>query len=92
MSQGIEILQNWNIEEAENAEWEINYRCVNCINCNKCFQGNHIQSSIKEEVVQNIIDQSITIDVRTGKTEEAQQEEQMKEDDTKKRISELERC
>ena len=57
-------------EEAENSGSEINYRCVNCRNCKICLQGNHIQySSIKEEIEQDIIDQSITTDVQTGKAE-----------------------
>ena len=57
-------------ESAENACSEISYRCTNCRNCQKCKQGEHIQfTSIKEEVEQEVINQSVIIDFKSGKAE-----------------------
>ena len=57
-------------EDAENAGTDINYRCVNCRNCKKCLQGNNIQfGSIKEEIEQDIINKSISINEETGRVE-----------------------
>ena len=57
-------------EEVENAASEILYRCINCRNCQKCKSGDRIESiSIKEEVEQDIINQSVSVDVSRGTTE-----------------------
>ena len=57
-------------ENTENAASEISYRCINCRQCQKCKDGEHIKfTSIKEEVEQDIINQSVTINFETGKAE-----------------------
>ena len=57
-------------DKAENAASEISYRCISCRKCQKCKQGEHIQyTSIKEEVVKDVINQSVTIDFESGKAE-----------------------
>ena len=57
-------------EKAENAASEITYICTNCRKCQKCKQGEHIQyTSIKEEVEQDVINQSVVIDFESGKAE-----------------------
>ena len=54
----------------ENAASEITYRCPNCRKCQKCKHGEHIQyTSIKEEVEQDVINQSVTINFELGKAE-----------------------
>merc|ERR1712048_1081236 len=54
----------------ENAASEILYRCINCRNCQKCKNGERIESiSIKEEVEQDIINKSVSVDTSKGKTE-----------------------
>ena len=51
-------------EEVEEAGSSISYRCVKCRNCHDCREGEIIESiSIKEEVEQHLINQSITVDV-----------------------------
>ena len=56
-------------EEVENAASEILYRCINCRNCQKCKNGERIENiSIKEEIEQDLINHSITVDVNAGKT------------------------
>ena len=56
-------------EEVENAASEILYRCINCRNCQKCKNGERIENiSIKEEIEQDLINNSITVDVNAGKT------------------------
>ena len=48
-------------EEVENAASEVLYRCINCRKCQKCKNGNRIESiSIKEEIEQDIINQSVS--------------------------------
>ena len=54
-------------ENAENAASEILYRCVNCRNCQKCRNGERIELiSIKEEVEQDLINKSVTLDSSSG--------------------------
>ena len=56
-------------EEVENAASEILYRCINCRDCQKCKNGERIESmSIKEEVEQDIINNSVSVDTVKGKT------------------------
>ena len=56
-------------EEAENAASEILYRCVNCRKCQKCRNGERIEYvSLKEEVEQDIINRSVTLDAEKGIT------------------------
>ncbi|MCH2406210.1 MAG: hypothetical protein MK200_08470, partial [Nitrosopumilus sp.] len=56
-------------EEAENAGSEILYRCVDCRKCTKCRNGEKIELiSIREEVEQDIINKSISVDVHAGIT------------------------
>ena len=50
-------------EEVENAGSEIPYRCNNCRNCKACEE--HVQAdmmSVKEEVEQDVINKSVTVD------------------------------
>ena len=55
--------------ELENAGSEIFYRCIDCRNCGKCKNGEQIELiSVQEEVEQGIINKSVTVDVRIGKT------------------------
>ena len=50
-------------EEVENAASEIIYRRVNCRKCQKCYNGERIEYiSVKEEVEQDIINRSISLD------------------------------
>ena len=54
-------------EEIECAGSEILYRCINCRNCQKCRNGERIEySSIKDEVEQDIINQSVSVNVEKG--------------------------
>ena len=56
-------------EEVENAASEILYRCINCRKCQKCRNGEKIEYiSIKEEIEQDLINQSITIDTNACQT------------------------
>lgn len=53
--------------EVESAGSEILYRCLDCRKCTKCKNGEHIESlSIKEEVEQDVIDKSVSVE--NGKT------------------------
>ena len=46
---------------------EVTYRCVRCRNCNKCKQGESLETaSLREEQEQYLIDQSVTFDPSTG--------------------------
>ena len=57
-------------EDVENAASEILYRCIDCRKCQKCKNGERIESiSIKEEIEQDIINQSVTVDHIHGITE-----------------------
>ena len=56
-------------EEVEKAGSEITYRCVNCRNCAQCKKSEEIQYiSIQEEIEQDIIDNSVHVDVQKGFT------------------------
>ena len=56
-------------DEVESAGTEISYRCVRCCVCADCKNGERIECiSIQEEVEQAIIDLSVTVDIRRGKT------------------------
>ena len=53
-------------ESTESAGSEITYRCVSCRSCKNCKNSTHQREiSIKEEVEQNVIDNSINIDLNT---------------------------
>ena len=54
-------------EQIEAAESEITYRCPQCRDCNTCkHDPSNDTISINEEIEQNIIDASATIDVSTN--------------------------
>ena len=56
-------------EIAENAGTEITYRCVDCRNCSKCKKSSQIECiSIQEEIEQDIIEDSVTVDLEKGIT------------------------
>ena len=56
-------------ESVENAGSEISYRCVNCRDCVNCKKSQQIECiSIQEEVEQNIIDNSVNVDIERGVT------------------------
>ena len=56
-------------EQVENAATEVPYRCVDCRSCQKCKNGEQIELlSIKEEVEQELINKSVTVDVKSGTT------------------------
>ena len=51
-------------EQAENAGSEITYRCINCRDCKDCKNNASTESiSIREEIEQQIINRSITVDI-----------------------------
>ncbi len=53
-------------DAAETTGSEITYRCINCRDCMDCKNSTHLQEiSVKEEVEQSIIDNSIKIDLST---------------------------
>ena len=57
-------------DDVENAASQILYRCPDCRNCQKCKNSERIESiSIKEEVEQDIINQSVIVDQVRGVTE-----------------------
>ena len=50
-------------EKIEDTGTNILYRCMDCRNCLKCLKGSDIEEiSIQEEVEQNIINKSVTVD------------------------------
>ena len=50
-------------EEIENARCEIFYRCNNCRNCKACKEHARVDMmSVKEEVEQDVINKSVTVD------------------------------
>ena len=59
-------IRNQNIfNQVENAASEILYRCINCRDCKDCKNNDHIESmSIKEEIEQEIINKSVTVDLK----------------------------
>ena len=55
-------------EMAENAGSIITHRCPDCRNCKHCRKGEKIQySSIEEELEQNEINKSVTVDIQAGR-------------------------
>ena len=55
--------------EVEDAGSHISYRCVNCRVCKKCKDHDVIEAvSIKEEVEQDIIQKSVTVDINKRET------------------------
>ena len=62
-SQSNMLVRNFKMfEEAENAGSEISYRCNNCRNCKACKEHSRSDMSVKEEVEQDVIKKSITVD------------------------------
>jgi len=58
-----------NFQQVENAGSEINFRCVKCRSCNTCKKHQKEETlSIKEEVEQELINRSVTVDVSNGIT------------------------
>jgi len=56
-------------EMIENAASEILYRCVDCRKCQKCRNGERIEYiSVKEEVEQDVINRSVSLNADTGIT------------------------
>ena len=56
-------------EEAESAGTEISFRCVRCRGCADCKNGEKIECiRIQEEVEQTVIEQSVIVDIKQGKT------------------------
>ena len=56
-------------EEVENAGSVITYRCVKCRDCQNCKAGERIDTvSLREEVEQDVIDKSVTVDLETRTT------------------------
>jgi len=55
--------------QAEEAGSTITYRCISCRNCKDCKEHESIESiSVKEEVEQHMINQSITIDTESNQS------------------------
>ena len=66
----LSIHEQKSFDEVENAASQILYRCIDCRNCQKCKNNEKIESiSIKEEVEQDLINQSVTVDHVHGITE-----------------------
>ena len=56
-------------EQVEDAGSEIWYRCKECRGCPLCKSGGQIETiSIREEVEQDVINKSVTVDLEAGKT------------------------
>ena len=56
-------------EQVESTGTEINYRCRTCWSCNSCKHHDEYESiNIREEIEQNIIKSSVTIDLDTSIT------------------------
>ena len=56
--------------ELETIGSEIEYRCVACRNCNKCRNGDALEKiSLQEEIEQELIEQSVTLNVQQNKLE-----------------------
>ena len=54
-------------DESEHMGTEVTYKCVRCRNCNRCRQGEQLESvSLKEEQEQYLIDQSVTFNHQEG--------------------------
>lgn len=53
-------------EKVESAGTELTYRCVKCRGCPNCLKSKNVESiSIQEEVEQEMIDKSVTVDLAT---------------------------
>ena len=51
-------------EDVEDTGSTITYRCIKCRSCKDCKNSSHLEEiSIKEEIEQNLIDSSITLDL-----------------------------
>ena len=63
-SQSNMLVRNFKMfEEVENAGSEICYRCNNCRNCKACKEHARVDMmSVKEEVEQDVINKSVTVD------------------------------
>ena len=63
-SQSNMLVRNFKMfEEVENAGSKISYRCNNCRNCKTCKEHARADMmSVKEEVEQNVINKSVTVD------------------------------
>ena len=56
-------------EKIEEAGTEVNYRCITCRDCKVCKKhADEENMSIKEEVEQDLIEKSVTLDVKNRKT------------------------
>ena len=56
-------------EVVESAGTEVLYRCVKCRNCPSCTTSEQIEyTSIQEEVEQDLINRSVTVDIEKGQT------------------------
>ena len=56
-------------EEVENSGSEILYRCADCRKCGKCRNGEQVELiSVREEVEQDVINKSVTVNVETDTT------------------------
>ena len=66
----LSIHEQKSFDEVENTASQILYRCIDCRNCQKCKNSDRIESiSIKEEVEQDLINKSVTVDHIHGITE-----------------------
>ena len=63
-SQSNMLVRNFKMfEEVENAGIEISYRCNSCRNCKACKEHSRADMmSVKEEVEQDVINKSVTVD------------------------------
>ena len=56
-------------ESVENAGSEVTYRCINCRDCRKCKESGQIECiSTQEEIEQDVIDDSVKVDIDKGLT------------------------
>ena len=56
-------------DKMETAGTEITYRCKDCRDCPECKKGDSFESiSIQEEVEQTVIERSVNVDIRMGRT------------------------
>ena len=56
-------------QQAEEAGTVISYRCLKCRSCKECEEHDHIEeTSIREEVEQDVINKSVTVDLKNRTT------------------------
>ena len=55
-------------QESQDVGSEIGYRCLNCRNCFDCKDQAHSALSLQEEVKQDVINRSVSVDVSTQET------------------------